>query len=57
VWHLELLNSHPHGWTVEKARFPYHSSEWPCARSCDPCCHTEHRSIIIKLHRLFVTHI
>jgi len=27
VWHPELLNSRPHGWTVEKARFPYHSSE------------------------------
>lgn len=27
VWHPELLNSHPHGWTVEKAHFPYHSSE------------------------------
>ena len=27
VWHPELLNSHPRGWTEEKARFPYHSSE------------------------------
>lgn len=27
VWHPELLNSHPHGWTEEKARFPYRSSE------------------------------
>ena len=57
VWHPELLNSHPHEWTVKKARFPYRSSEWPCAGSCDPCCHTKDRSIIIKVHRLFVTHI